>query len=60
MEWEEQRRLEQSVYHAVDDARKRIKELEGKNRYALQQEFLDWLVLDWDDLEVDWFRHYED
>ena len=34
------------------------KHLKVKNRLALQEEFLEWSVMDWDDLEVDWFPHY--
>ena len=59
MEYGYERRLELSVHLALSDANERIKELDGKDRYAVQQEFLDWMVMDTDDFEVEWFPHYE-
>ena len=51
-------RLELTANNALSEATERSKTLEGKNLLALQEEFLEWSVMDWDDLEVDWFPHY--
>ena len=58
MDWGTETRLELSVNNALAEATERIQELEGRNRLAPQNEFLEWSVMDWDDLEVDWFPHY--
>ncbi len=51
-------RLGLSIHHSVSHTNERLKVLTGKDRYAVQSEFLDWLVMDTDDLDVEWFPHY--
>jgi len=58
MDWATEARLELSVSNALYEATERSKELEGKNRLALQEEFLEWTAIDWDDLEFEWLPHY--
>ena len=37
----------QSVYDAITNAQKRCQLLEGRDRYALQSELLEWIFEDW-------------
>ena len=39
-------RLGLSVHHSLKDANERMKHLKGKDKYAVQSEFLDWMVMD--------------
>ena len=49
-------RLKMIVDDSVDYVSERIKKLkEGKDRLALETEFLDWMVNDWNDLEIDYY-----
>ena len=52
-------RLGLSIHHTLKDANERMKHLKGKDKYAVQNEFLDWMVMDTDEIEVEWFPHYE-
>jgi len=57
--WGEERRIELGVHHALEDMRDRLQHLEGRDRYALQSEFLEWSVIeDFDDLEVQWIKQF--
>ena len=58
MDWATEARLELTVNNALAEATERIQELDGKNRLAVQQEFLEWSVMGWNELEVEWFPHY--
>ena len=51
-------KIDLSVHISVSDMSERIKQLKGKDRTAVCSEFLEWLVLDEDDLEVEWFPHH--
>ena len=49
-------RLKMIVDDSVDYVSERIKKLkDGKDRQALETEFLDWMVNDWNDLEIDYY-----
>ena len=46
-------RLELTVNKALNDCSKRLKRLDGRDKKALQEEWLEFnSVQDWDDLEV--------
>ena len=56
-EWGEERRLELSIHHALEHVSMRYELLEGKDRFALLQEFLEWTVVDdIDDLDIQWIK----
>ena len=50
----EEEHLCQSVYGAITNAQERFKILEGRDRFALQMEYLEWLSGDWKQMEVEW------
>tara|TARA_B100001094_G_C18154863_1_gene785822 strand:- start:180 stop:380 length:201 start_codon:yes stop_codon:yes gene_type:complete len=57
--WGEDRRIEMSVHHALEHATRRMNTLSGRDRYALQHEYLEWMVAaDVDDLDVNFTYHY--
>ena len=57
--WGEDRRLELSIHHALEDASLRMKKLTGKDKYALQQEFLEWTsVQDHDELDIHYLNDF--
>ena len=58
MDWATEARLELTVNNALAEATERIQELDGKNRLAVQQEFLEWSVMGWNELEVECLPHY--
>ena len=51
---QEEENLCQSVYDAITNAQERFQVLEGRDRYALQMELLEWLSGDWKEMEVEW------
>ena len=51
---QEEENLCQSVYDAITNAQERFQVLEGRDRYALQLELLEWLSGDWKEMEVEW------
>tara|TARA_B100001057_G_C22696795_1_gene890041 strand:- start:48 stop:239 length:192 start_codon:yes stop_codon:yes gene_type:complete len=56
-----ERKLDLSVHMATRDMTDRIKQVNGKDKYAICSEFLEWLVLDkedFEDLDVEWFPHH--
>lgn len=56
----EEIRVEMSAHHALEDATNRMRVLEGKDRYALQQEFLEWTACDdTDDIDLLWADYYQ-
>jgi len=44
----------QSIYNAITNAQERFQVLEGRDRYALQLELLEWLSGDWKEMEIEW------
>lgn len=44
----------QVIYETLEGAKKQFQVLEGRDRYALQSELLEWLSGDWEEMEVDW------
>ena len=46
----------QSVYDAITNAQKRCQVQEGRDRYSLQNELLEWLSGDWKEMEVEWLE----
>ena len=49
-------RLKMIVDDSCEHVSERIKKLkDGRDRLALETEFLDWMVNDWNDLEIDYY-----
>jgi hypothetical protein len=42
------------IYETLEGAKKQFRILEGRDRFALQQELLEWLSGDWEEMDVDW------
>ena len=53
---EEEENLCRVIYETLNHARERCELLEGKDRYALQNELLEWMTGDWEEMEVDWLE----
>ena len=53
---QEEENLCQSVYDAVANAQDRFQVLEGRDRYAMQMELLEWISGDWQEMEVTWLE----
>jgi len=49
----------QSIYNAITNAQERFQVLEGRDRYALQLELLEWLSGDWKEMEIEWMEEQE-
>ena len=58
--WYEERRLELVVDKALEDVKNQSQQLTGKDRQALQMEWLEFSSQDWDDLEVLWWKHFQE
>ena len=58
--WFEERRLELVVDKALEDVKNQSQNLTGKDRQALQMEWLEFSSQDWDDMEVLWWKHFQD
>ena len=43
----------------ISHANNRFQVLEGRDRFALQMELLEWISGDWSDLDVDWFLAFD-
>ena len=55
----EDRRIELCIHHALETAQERIASLRGRDRFAVQMEFLDWMaVQETDDISVLWLDDY--
>jgi len=52
----EEENLCQSVYNAITNAQEQCRSLEGRDRYALQSELLEWMSGDWKEMEVTWLE----
>ena len=52
----EEENLCQSVCDAITNAKERCQHLEGRDRYALQMEFLEWISGDWEQMEIEWLE----
>ena len=59
MQWIEGKRLEMGMDTAVTHALKQLRNLRGKNRKALRQEFQDWFEGDTDPEDQTWMNHHE-
>jgi len=58
--WFEERRLELVVDKALEDAKSRTQTLTGRDKQALQMEWLEFASQEWDDLEVLWWKHFQE
>ena len=56
--WAENHRLDLTIHKALEDQSNRLQTLSGRDKLALQQEFLEWSSMDYEDLEVDWMPHF--
>ena len=56
MKEQEEENLCRSIYDAINSAKERFLLLEGKDKYALQSELLEWLSGDWQEMDVEWFK----
>ena len=56
MKDQEEENLCRSIYDAINSAKERFLLLEGKAKYALQSELLEWLSGDWQEMDVEWFK----
>ena len=59
MQWIEEKRLEMGMDTAVTHALKQLRNLRGKNRKALRQEFQEWFEGDTDPEDQTWMNHHE-
>lgn len=59
MDFGEQHRLELAVSKSLEHATSRIKKLEGRDKLALQSEFLEWIASDQDDIEVKYVNSFD-
>ena len=48
----------QAIALIISNASERFEVLEGKDKYALQNELLEWISCDWHTLDVDWFEEF--
>ena len=58
--WANNRRLELVVDKALNDARNQWEKLIGKDRLALQMEWVEFLSDDWSDLTVEWMDYFQE
>ena len=58
--WAEDRRLDLVVHKALEDASTRWKTLNGRDRLALQMEWIEFLTDDWSDLTVEWMDFFQE
>lgn len=56
----EEENLCQSIYNALENAKNRIQQLEGRDKLALQMELLEWTSCEWKELEVEWCKRITD
>lgn len=54
MEQSQRNRIIQSCTSALEQARSRVQEVTGRDAYSIQMEFLEWMVLGIDEVEVDY------
>ena len=52
--WGQDRRLDLSVQKSLEDASTQWKTLIGRDRLALQMEWIEFLSDDWQNLDVEW------
>ena len=52
--WAQDRRLDLSVHKSLEDASNQWKTLIGKDKLALQMEWIEFLSDDYQDLKVEW------
>ena len=56
----EEENLCQSIYNTLENAKIRIKHLEGRDKLALQMELLEWMSGEWKEMEVEWCERIND
>jgi len=59
-DWGIKKRLEMSYEISLSNAIGQMKSLKGKDLYALQSEWHEWLVHDFKELEVEWTNHWDE
>ena len=58
--WAEDRRLDLVVHRALEDASTRCQTISGRDRLALQMEWIEFLTDDWSDLTVEWMDFFQE
>jgi hypothetical protein len=58
MEQSQKDRINLSCTNSLEDIRSRLRGLSGQDQYSLQMEFLEWMVMDFDDQEIDFTYHH--
>ncbi len=58
--WSEEQRIALVLHKALDDAKCQSRSLTGKDRQALQMEWLEFSALEWDELEISWIEHFQE
>ena len=58
--WFEERRLELVVDKALEDVKTQSQNLTGKDKQALQMEWLEFSSQEWENLEVLWWKHFQE
>ena len=59
-DWAAKKRVEMSYGIALSNAVEQMKNIKGRDLYALQCEWHEWLVLDFNELEVEWVNHWDE
>ena len=54
MEQSQRDRIIQSCTSALDQARIRVQEVTGRDAYSIQMEFLEWMAMGIDEVEVEY------
>ena len=49
--------LGNTIWEVITNAKQRCQVLEGKDRYALQVELLEWMSGGWEQMDVMWLEH---
>ena len=58
--WANDRRLELVIDKALNDARNQWEKLIGKDRLALQMEWVEFLSDDWSDPTIEWMDYFQE
>ena len=58
--WAEDRRLELVIDKALSDASTQWNTLIGKDKLALQMEWVEFLTDDWSDLTIEWMHFFQE
>lgn len=52
----EEENLCKSIYNTLENAKSRLKQLEGRDKLALQMELLEWMSGEWKEMEVEYMQ----